>query len=152
MLAARRDRAKIIKRLEDDVEKYAAILAEWPKLVKQLDAARVLKAEKAASELKSKYEKVKAIASELDALKASAGSAKNPTADELAAVKAAQRAVARLENKLCGMNLNAVVTMLNGHSVEIRSLRTGEALTVEDGSAAITEAVVITVPGVMSCA
>ena len=39
--------------------------------------------------------------------------------------------------------------MLNGHSVELRSLRTGEALIVEDGSAAITEAVAITVPGVM---
>ena len=148
-LAARRDRAKIIKRLEDDVKKYATILAEWPKLVKQLDAARVLKAEKSASELKSKYEKVKAIASELDALKARAASAKSPSADELAAVKAAQRAIAQLENKLCGMNLNAAVTMLNSHSVEIRSLRTGEALTVEDGSAAITEAVAITVPGVM---
>lgn len=148
-LAARRDRAKIIKRLEDDVEKYAAILAEWPKLAKQLDAARVLKAEKSASELKSKYEKVKAIASELDALKARAASAKSPSADELAAVKAAQRAIAQLENKLCGMNLNAAITMLNGHSVELRSLRTGEALIVEDGSAAITEAVAITVPGVM---
>ena len=77
-LAARRDRAKIIKRLEDDVKKYATILAEWPKLVKQLDAARVLKAEKSASELKSKYEKVKAIASELDALKARAASRKKP--------------------------------------------------------------------------
>ena len=148
-LAARRDRAKIIKRLEDDVKKYATILAEWPKLVKQLDAARVLKAEKSASELKSKYEKVKAIASELDALKARAASAKSPSADELAAVKAAQRAIAQLENKLCGMNLNAAITMLNGHSVELRSLRTGEALIVEDGSAAITEAVAITVPGVM---
>lgn len=148
-LAARRDRAKIIKRLEDDVKKYATILAEWPKLVKQLDAARVLKAEKSASELKSKYEKVKAIASELDALKARAASAKSPSADELAAVKTAQRAVTRLENKLCGMNLNAAVTMLNSHSVEVRSLRTGEALIVEDGSAAITEAVAITVPGVM---
>lgn len=148
-LAARRDRAKIIKRLEDDVGKYAVILAEWPKLAKQLDAARVLKAEKSASELKSKYEKVKAIASELDALKARAASAKSPSADELAAVKAAQRAIAQLENKLCGMNLNAAITMLNGHSVELRSLRTGEALIVEDGSAAITEAVAITVPGVM---
>lgn len=148
-LAARRDRAKIIKRLEDDVKKYATILAEWPKLVKQLDAARVLKAEKSASELKSKYEKVKTIASELDALKARAASAKSPSADELAAVKAAQRAIAQLENKLCGMNLNAAITMLNGHSVELRSLRTGEALIVEDGSAAITEAVAITVPGVM---
>lgn len=47
------------------------------------------------------------------------------------------------------MNLNAALTMLNGHSVEIRSLRTGEALTVKDGSASITEAVSITVPGVM---
>ena len=146
-LAARRDRAKIIKRLEDDIKKYAAVLAEWPKLAKQLDAARVLKAEKAASELKSKYEK--AIASELDALKARAASAKSPSADELAAVKTAQRAITRLENKLCGMNLNAALTMLNGHSVEIRSLRTGEALTVKDGSASITEAVSITVPGVM---
>ena len=148
-LAARRDRAKIIKRLEDDVEKYAAILKEWPKLAKQLDAARVLKAEKAASELKSKYEKVKTIASELDALKSRAASAKSPSEDELAAVKTAQRTITRLENKLCGMNLNAAITMLNGHSVELRSLRTGEALIVEDGSAAITEAVAITVPGVM---
>ena len=148
-LAARRDRTKIIKRLEADMAKYAAVLAEWPKLEKQLDAARVLKAEKAAGELRSKYERVKAIAAELDALKTRASSAKSPSEDELAAVRSAQRAITRLENKLCGMNLNAAVEMLNGHSVEIRSLRTGEVLSIEDGSAAITEAVAITVPGVM---
>lgn len=42
-IAARRDRAKIIKRLEDDVGKYAVILAEWPNsaetLVTSLDFA-----------------------------------------------------------------------------------------------------------------
>ena len=42
--------------------------------------------------------------------------------------KKAQREIAALENKLCGMNLNAVIRMLGENSVEITSLRNGEKI------------------------
>ena len=54
-----------------------------------------------------------------------------PTDDEIAAVRSAQRTAASLENKLCGMNLNAVINMLGGNSIEIVSLRTGENADLE---------------------
>ena len=64
-------------------------------------------------------------------------------------MKTAQRGVTTLENKLCGMNLNAAIHMLNGNRIEITSLRTGEPVELSDGAASITEAVKITVPGIM---
>ncbi|MGI6237631.1 MAG: ATP-binding protein [Candidatus Excrementavichristensenella sp.] len=64
-------------------------------------------------------------------------------------LKSAQETIRGLENKLCGMNLSATINMLGENSVEIVSLRSGETLDISDDPLSITEAVKITVPGVM---
>ena len=47
------------------------------------------------------------------------------------------------------MNITAAVNILNGNQVAVTSLRTGETIDISGGIASITEAVKITVPGVM---
>ena len=72
-----------------------------------------------------------------------------PDSDEFTVIKKAQREITSMENKLCGMNLNAAIRMLGGNTIEVTSLRTGEEIDISNGLATITEAVRIEIPGVM---
>jgi len=148
-LAVVSEQRRAVTRLEAELRKISDILAKWPVLLENLERARALQAEKTGREVLDKYEAAKMIAEELSPLEEKLSGAAAPEDGEIAQVKAAQRSIATLENKLCGMNLNAAVRMLGDNSVEIKALRTGEAVEITDGKARIREAVKITVPGVM---
>lgn len=148
-LALRAELEGKLVRLNRELAKLTEAAENWPRLSEKLAQARALQNELQNRELAEKYALAKGIKDEISALDGGAAGAECPTGDELARVKAAQRAVARLENSLCGMNLTAAVEMLGGHEVQITSLRTGEELAITGGAAAIAEAVKITVPGVM---
>lgn len=148
-LAVQSERKKAIDRIDKELQKIAEVLLTWPKLAEALEKAKILMAEKANRELTDKYEVAKKIYDELKAIDESSANRPCPSDEEIMRVKTAQRGVTTLENKLCGMNLNAAIHMLNGNHVEITSLRTGEPVTLSDGAASITEAVKMTVPGIM---
>lgn len=135
-------------RLENDIKKAKQALGEWPKLAKNLEKAKALKAESENRATLDKYETAKAITAKINELSAEAN-AHCPTADEQKQVREMPTRISRLENKLCGMNLTAAVQMLGGNTVEITSVRTGEKIDISGGAASIGEAVKITVPGVM---
>ena len=147
-LAVQSERKKAIDRIDKELLKIAEILANWPKLAEDLEKAKALQTEKASRDLLDKYEAAKAINAELTELKKYIPPYQ-PTDAEIMQVKTAQRGINSLENKLCGMNITAAINMLGGNNVEITSVRTCEAVDVSDGIASITEAVKITVPGVM---
>lgn len=147
-LAVRSERKKTMVRVEKELAKAAEVLANWPKLASELEKAKGLQTEKANRDLLDKYEAAKAIQDELLALKKCIPPYQ-PTGDEIMRVKTAQRGITSLENKLCGMNITATISMLGGNRVELTSLRTGEMLDISAGVASITEAVKITVPGIM---
>lgn len=90
-----------------------------------------------------------AIQQELEAVDRSILEGDCPTAEEIRRVEKALREIQKLENKLCGMNLMADVTIHDGHELQIRSVRTGCLLEPENGEVCLTEAVTITIPGVM---
>lgn len=138
-----------LARLKSDLLRYAEILDNWPVLEGQLQKAGALQTEKQHRELLDKYSAAKLIFDGLTKLKTDQQKLICPSASEISAVKSAQREVASLENKLCGMNLAATVKMLGGNSVEIKSLRTGEAIEVTGENVTISEAVKVTVPGVI---
>ena len=148
-LAVQSERKKAMDRINQDLRKIAEILSNWPALSEELAKARVLQKEKADRETLDQFNAAKKISDEIRELDSGAARRPCPTDAEIGEVRTAQRSVTTLENKLCGMNLNAAIRMLGGNTVEITSLRTGEAVTLSDGAAAITEAVKITVPGVM---
>ena len=147
-LTIQSERKKTIARINKELEKIAEVLLEWPKLQTALEKASALQKEKLARAILEKYEAAKALAEEKKAAESALSNALVPTATEIMQVKTAVRGVASLENKLCGMNIKAAVKMLGGNSVEITSLRTGEVIALGE-TTAITEAVKITVPGVM---
>lgn len=148
-LAVQSERRKAVERIEKELAKIAEVLANWPKLADSLRKAQALQAEKASRVTLDKYEAAKAINDEITELSDSIANMACPTTAEIAQVKSVQRSLTSLENKLCGMNITATVNLLGNSSMEITSLRTGEAVDTSDGIAAITEAVKITIPGVL---
>lgn len=148
-LAVQSERRKTIKRLEAELFKITSILSAWPTLSENLEKAKALQSEMASRELIDKYEAAKKIADELKAIGSESLNLPCPSDDELIQVKTAQRNITALENKLCGMNLNAAIKMLGGNTVKVTSLHTGNVIDITDENVSITEAVQITVPGVM---
>ena len=140
------DRLEELRRARDRLTKD---LQEWPALADALEKAKALQAELAhreALELRQRVHDIQAqitpdIQADLDR--------PCPQNKEITCAKRAQRELARLENRLCGMNLQAAIRMFGGNVPEITSLRTGERLDTGDGQLTIAEAVKITVPGVM---
>lgn len=147
-LAVQSERKKTIERISKELSKFEGVLEKWPKCSEDIGKAKALQAEKTNRDLLDKYESAKIIYEELTELKKNIP-VYQPTDTEIEQVKNAQHCIASLENKLCGMNIAAAVNMLNGNNIEITSVRTGEAVDLCDGTANISEAVKITVPGVV---
>lgn len=142
------ERKKMISRIENDLEKFNDILTEWPKLVENVKKAKTLENELIERKSLDLYASAKSLHDELVELKADADNMLCPQSSEVSEIKSAQRKVTTLENKLCGMNLTAAIKMLGGHQMEIKSLRTGTVINATE-AASITEAVSITIPGVV---
>lgn len=147
-LAVQSERKKAIERIDKELKKIAEVLVNWPKLADNLEKAKALQLEKASRDLLDKYNSAKAIHTDLSELQKSIPPYQ-PTDTEIMQVKTAQRGINSLENKLCGMNITAAINMFCGNNVEITSVRTGETVDLSEGLASITEAVKISVPGVM---
>lgn len=149
LLAVQSVKKREIERLRDDLRKYADVLDKWPAYGEELQTARKLQAEQADRAILDAYEKAERLAERVKTLTDQVSGMSCPEQTEITAAEAAQQQLAALENKLCGMDLSVAIRMLGGHTVQVRSLRTGEALDVSGKSVSITEAVRITVPDVM---
>ncbi len=147
-LALRAERRKAAERLRAEQQKYNAVLADWPGRLDKLTRAKALQTEQQQRRLLDTYETAQTLSAALADANAAADKP-SPTREELACVNTALREIRALNNALGGMHLTAAVTMLNGHELTIYSLRTGERLPLTDGNAAISEAVRLTVDGVM---
>jgi hypothetical protein len=134
-----------VDRLERDLCRFRDVLSQWPGLYSDLEQARALQAEKENRAILDQFEAAKQIHAEFEAVHASVTNRPYPTDEEIRQVRTAQRDITMLENQLCGMNLQAAIRMLDDHCVEIVSLRTGRPVQAD----AITEAVRITIPGIM---
>ena len=148
-LAVQNERKKAIERGQNELHKLGTILQSWPGLAEKLEKAAKLKQEKNARDIFDLWCSVSDARSRLSDEDYAVAKLLRPENREISDVKKYQRDITRLENKLCGMNLSAFIQMLNGNQVQIVSVRTGEAVDVSGGIASITEAVKITVPGVM---
>ena len=148
-LAVQSERKKAIDRINTELQKIADVLSKWPRLIEKLERAKELQTEKTNRNILDVWNLVKEIRAEISDDDLKVADLPFPSSDEFATIKRTQREITSQENKLCGMNLNAVISMFGGNSVEVTSLRTSEVVDVYDGLATITEAVRIEVPGVM---
>lgn len=149
LLAVQSMKKKEIARNEEELQKIEKVLTEWPQRSEALEKAKKLNTEKRNLELTEKYVGAKRIADSIKQLQNELDDAYCPSEIEIRQVKSAQRELTVLESKLSAMDLKAVIKMLGDSTVSITSLLTGDSLDIEDGAAEITEAVKITVPGVM---
>lgn len=150
LLQAQQEQKKAAARINEDLLKYEEAAQRWPRMLKGLAQSKALQQQRDNRTLLDRYAAIKEIAAEKQRLEAELAVIPCPEASEVQSVKSAQRNLARWENRLCGMNLQAAVQLSPGQQMEITSLRTGEQLPLTDGKAVITEAVRLTVPGVMT--
>ena len=148
-LAVQSERKKAIDRINQELQKIAEVLTNWPKLTQRLEDAKELQKEKNHRNILDVWNFVKDAQAEITENDLEIAELPYPKTDDFALIKRIQREITSLENKLCGMNLTATIRMLSGKSVEVTSLRTGEEIDVSSGLATITEAVRIEIPGVM---
>ena len=148
-LQMRQERRKAAERLQKELVKYAEVLSAWPKLVEKAERAKQLRQEVQWRGLLDRYEAVQALAARLRELDAELRKQPCPEDCDLHTAKRALNTIAAMENSLCGMNLSATLRMFGDYPVEIRSLRTGKVLPVKEEYFALTEAVTVSVAGVM---
>ena len=148
-LAVQSERKKAIERIDKELLKITEVLSIWPRLIERLERAKELQTEKTNRNIIDVWNLVKEIRAEISDDDLKVADLPYPDSDEFSTIKRTQREIASLENKLCGMNLNAAIRMFGGNDIEVTSLRTGEEIDVSDGLATITEAVRIEIPGVM---
>ena len=148
MLSVQNERKKTVARIEAELRKIEDVLHKWPDISEKLCIVKKLESEFKDRKNLDLYFAAKALNDSLSAYKEKISGMVCPTDNEIAIVKNAQRQIAILENKLCGINLIANVKMFDGNQVEIKSLRTGSIIDVSD-AVSITESVIISIPGIM---
>ena len=148
-IAVQSERKKAIARMKQDLKTFEDVLQAWPQLKEKLEKAKNLKFERENRAVFDLWNQVNEERLKLTDEDRATAELPCPESAEIPGITKIQREISRLENRLCGMNLNAAISMLNGHQVEIVSVRTGKSVDVSNGIASITEAVKITIPGVM---
>ena len=147
-LTVQNDCRKEIRRLSGEIEKAGDVLSRWPALAAGVKRAGELEKELEDREACDIYRDAKALSDVIAEESARLSALLCPSKEEIAEAARAARQMEILAGKLCGMNISAAIRMSDGAGIEIRSLRTGEEISFSD-TVTITEAVRITVPGVM---
>lgn len=148
-LALWNERKKTIESIEEELKKLEKLAEVWPQLETSLKKAKKLQKEKYCRETADQYRMAKQLKDELNLLCEELKNANGPEEEEILQVRSAQRSIAALEGKLCGMNLTAAIQIAAGHKIQIVSLRTGKELDISGSCASIDEAVRIIIPEVM---
>lgn len=131
------------------LERMAKARREWPVLRQKARQAEALARRLAESELAETFLRAEAVRERIRALRAKTEGRPCPDRAEIAALRKAEDSLRRLEARLQSMNLRAAVTLQGGHTLEVTSLRTGEKLDPAGGDWILSEAVKLTIPGVM---
>ncbi len=148
LLTARENSKKEIKHLEGEIRKAKEVLSQWPILISDIKNVENLEKEQEDRQAYDTYSAAKKLHNEIMRGKDKLSFILCPEEKEVKDVEKAERRKKDLDSELRGMNLNASVRMLGENCVEVHSIRTGEEIPVSD-TITITEAVRITVPGVM---
>lgn len=117
---------------------------DWPKARNQLETAMTLRQELENIDCAAYQSNQREIAQLKQDLEQQCVSKK-----DVLDVTKAERNIDRLQAKLSGMNIEATLQTFGAYEAEIKMIRTGEVLNLENGHLSITDAVCIAIPGVM---
>lgn len=149
-LTAFQEQKKRITLLEHDEAECGKALLDWPRQREAVEAAKRLQTELRGRLLQTSYRDARTARAEMEDARRRFVELPYPTDEEVKAAKWLQNNLRGLENLLRGMNITLDARMFAGHTIKIRSLRTGELLETEAGGIPIREAVEIDIPGVAS--
>lgn len=145
-LTRKQEIEKNANRTDDDLKKWNKIANEWPELSEKLKKAQQLKDEQSDRQTVDLYTKATDHKKEAEQQHKALEGKICPEKQEIDLVKTAQSEIRKLESSLSKMNIQALVKMAGGHTLEVISLLTGKPV---DYTKPIKEAVRMTVPGVM---
>ncbi len=150
LLSDKKRTERDIENFSQTAEKWQAHLRDWQDQKHTLEQAEKLQKESENRSLLDTYESAKEIFDRLTQYENSETAHRLcPSQEEICTVKKAFQEKIRLENELRGMNLNILTKMSGNHTVEVRSLLTGQRIDITDNSTPVSEAVILTVPDVM---
>lgn len=149
LIVQKRLLAKDILTSEALLREQKSALENWPKVEADLARATKLRDMQIQAETAVLLAKVEKQHQEYEEAAAKLAAAKDVEKADIDAFKKHQKSKIQNENKLLGMHLTAKVKKLSDTPVEIRSEVSGEILPEEQGQVEISEAVNITVPGIM---
>lgn len=148
-LKKKRDLSKRIEMLGGSLDRMKKAGQNWPELKEKHAKARKLAAQKDNCGKAKLYHDAAGIMDGVRTLKEQLEGKACPEKQEIQAVRQAEEEIQKENNKLSRINIRAAVNMLGGHGIEVTSLKTGLPLEAADGAYIMTEAVKISVPGVM---
>ena len=124
-------------------------IQDWPMREAALKKAVDLKELLQLAQTKELFDKVSVLVAARDAIQGQIDQIGVISAEDVKAATTLEKDIPKLEGKLRGMNLSARIRRLGTAPVQIRSSVTGEPLEIDGEMADITEAVDISVPGVV---
>lgn len=138
----------LLEQAKKDLETMMNASTDWPVKRAQSETARKLRTALRNAEKQAHYDQVKALEDKLTDTLRQADEAGTVDEEEVKEAVTRERNVTELESKLKGMNLSARVKKLGDAEIQIRSAVSGAPLGTDGEAVDITEAVVISVPGV----
>lgn len=149
-LAERHSNKRLLEKTEAEYADMQKALSDWPRYTEQLAAAESLQKELVLSKTKAKYDKVKETVEQRNAAENKLTAIGEVDAEDVRKAIGLESEIVKCEGKLHGMDISTRVKKLGAGDVLIRSCVTGELLNTDGGSLDITEAVEISVPGVVT--
>ena len=148
-LKKKRDLGKRIEMLSGSLDRMKKAGLNWPELKEKHAKARKLAAQQDACGKAKLYRDAAAVMEGIRTLKGQLEGKACPEKREIRDVRQAEEDIRKENNKLSRMNIRAAVDMPGGHEIAVTSLKTGLPVEAADGAYVLTEAVKVSVPGVM---
>ncbi|MBQ8317470.1 MAG: AAA family ATPase [Lachnospiraceae bacterium] len=138
-----------VKDIETSIKEQKDAIATWPICIDGLNVLEELKRKLEVTRLKELYNKVNAVKEQLDIKNKELQSVSQVNPEDIRTVKTLQNTVNKLEGQLSGMNLVAKIKKLSDVAVDVKTASNGKSLSGNGDEYHITEAVDISIPGII---
>ena len=140
---------KLLDKEEDELRQLQEDLEAWPRCDADFQKAEKLKRELHQAEIREKYDAANGQIEEQEKERKSLAEIGEICEEDVERSDTLTRDIERAENRLKGLNLRAQIRQLSDIEVQVKSAASGETLALDGGAIDITEAVTISVPGLV---
>lgn len=149
LISQRNSLKREIDRQNDDIDKMKSTLEKWPGYMENKEEATRLQQQQKDAYIRDRFLKVKEKKDAYEEKERIKKSRPEITEEDLKEARRLLNKKQKAEAKIAGLNLNAVIKQLGDIPIEVRNIASGAIVDVTDGDCHISEAVEITIPGIM---